>query len=212
MTIDRSACPADRHGRPVDYSFRGCRCADAREAWRLYRKRLREGRQPSFVVDGTGTARRLQSLVAAGHSQRRIAAELGISEARVHQLARRHHRAVARTTEAAVMDLFRRLDGTPGTSAYARTCAKRHGWVDAAAFDNIDDPLEQPKLGDPKDDIVDEVAITRALAGDRIRLTRTEVFGAVAMGRANSLSAAQIGDRLRFTARTVQRIAARIAA
>lgn len=213
LGLQDPACTGKRHGTYSAYAC-GCRCPHAREAHRLYMKRHREGRAVPLQVDGTGTRRRIQALWALGHT----AAEIGLatggnySAANVYVIAKRQRVNVR--TKAAIDSAYRALADRPGTSIRNRSRAHAAGYAPPLAWDDdtIDDPEARPDLGDPSADVVDEVAIHRALAGDRVRLTRTEVFGAVAAGRANCLSAAQIGDRLHVTERTVQRIAARIAA
>lgn len=56
----------------------------------------------------------------------------------------------------------------------------------------------------PSDD-VDEVALRRAAAGDRVRLTTVERRHLVATLTANGLSARQIADRIHLARRSVQR-------
>lgn len=204
MSIDRSTCPADRHGTRTAYHNWGCQCADAREQERIALKRRREGRHDTGMVPAIGTARRLQSLVAAGHSQAELAKHLGVSDQRVHQLAVPIRNLIRRDTENRVRRLFLRLDGKAGGSRYARTTARRHGWVDAAAWDDLDDPDERPKLGDPDADVIDEVLVERVLGGQRADLGPANRLHAVATGRCRGMPLSTIGVRLRVSHTTVR--------
>jgi hypothetical protein len=163
----RPDCPARRHGDRSAYSFWHCRCPDAREDWRLYKKRLREGRQPSAYVDATGTARRLRALVAGGYNFADLGRALGWGRRRVANVAQMLDPKVMVRTANAVADVYDRLSTTPGTSTYARIVARRYGWHPSLAWDDdtIDDPTATPNLGAPVDELPDEEAVRRALAG-----------------------------------------------
>ena len=95
--------------------------------------------------DHTGTARRLQALVAIGYPQRELAARLGISAAALSGLLHRKHGGVTGKTHYAVVDLFKELwaHPVPGRSGQlSRTLARKWQWVGPLAWDNIDDPAE----------------------------------------------------------------------
>ena len=59
---------------------------------------------------------------------------------------------------------------------------------------------------------VDEVAVLRAMAGDRVRLTPVERLEAVRRLTARGLSAREIGERLHITPRHVCRYRSRVRA
>jgi DNA-binding CsgD family transcriptional regulator len=204
-TVD---CLAEIHGTRAAY-WRGCRHPEAREEYRIYRKRLREGRAVSPFIDSTGTARRLQSLVASGHRQGALAGRMGFSGERLNQLIWQKKPTVSRRMERRVKDLFHLLDGTDGGSRYALTAAKRNGWVDAAAWDNIDDPTETPKLGERGAAVVDEVAVQRAANGDQLPLNPRERLLAVEILTRRLMSQTEIAERLGITPRSVCRTRAR---
>jgi hypothetical protein len=100
------------------------------------------------VVDGTGTRRRVQALVARGWPQAQLAARLGMTP---HAIGRAAHgdRVLVRTARA-VRDLYTALSGQDprahgvGLQAYsrARNAATRASWPPPAAWDDdtIDDP------------------------------------------------------------------------
>lgn len=203
-------CTATQHGDLFAYLNRKCRCPSAREEYRLYRKRLRGGRQPYVLVPATGTARRLQSLVASGHRQIDLAKALGFSKERLNALIFTARPRVKRETEARVKQLFARLDGKDGGSAHARTAAKRNGWVDLAAWDDVDDPTEKPKLGRIAHVAVDEMKVQRAVRGDKPVLTRAEKRLAVQILTERRKSQTEIADILGTSKRAVCRHRARV--
>jgi hypothetical protein len=206
--IDRSTCPGRQHGTRTAYHNHGCRCADAREAQRIALKRKREGRATSDLVPAIGTARRLQSLVASGYRQSALAPMLGVSGQRVNCLITPARHWVTRPIEAAVKALFRQIDGTDGGSQYARTTARRNGWVDAAAWDNIDDPDEEPKVDVPDVDVGDPVLVERVLEGQRINLSPANRRLAVTVGLERRIPLYEIGQRLHVSHTTVRELAA----
>lgn len=99
------------------------------------------------LIPALGTARRIQALVAIGHTFGDIAREMGVAHDVVRHLAL--HRTHVRPTTAHRVDAtFQRLCMTPapdGKSArYARTVARRYGWAPPLAWDDIDDPDATP--------------------------------------------------------------------
>ena len=197
--VDRSQCAAGRHGDRSAYDWWGCRCPDGREAHRLYRKRLRHGRQPSAHIPAIGTARRLQGLVAIGYSWRALAAHLGVSNRRVADLGLHPEAAVHRETAARVDAIYQRLSGTPGGSKYALAVAARHGFAPPLAWDNIDDPVEQPNIGSADTSAIDAVRLDRALSGSRTNLTPVEKHHAVHRGIDKGMPLYVIADRMRMS-------------
>ncbi len=178
---DRTNCAAKRHGDYAAYRNFHCRCPDAREDWRLYNKRRRQGRHQPLVIDGTGTRRRLQALVAIGWPGPAIAERIGFDQAMVMRLY--HASRVNVATATAVRELYRQLSDTPGPSWRSPHRAAANGWVPPIAWDDdtIDDPEVSPSLGSPADDIVDEVAVARVHAGqlpfgDLTRAEQVELF------------------------------------
>ncbi|MBN9791258.1 hypothetical protein DMP17_22005 [Pseudonocardia sp. TMWB2A] len=108
------------------------------------------------VIDGTGTARRLQALVAMGHTVPSIAARLGMLRAQVTALLRASK--VTASMARRVSDVYDALSmSAPVTDTLsrkqmagrARATAARHGWVPPLAWDDdtIDDPAAVPDLG-----------------------------------------------------------------
>lgn len=163
-------CTADRHGTAPAYRD-GCRCPEGREAWRLYNKRRRENRNQPGVIDGTGTRRRLQALVAIGWAAPEMARRLGVGQAVITRLYQQQR--VNGKTAAAVRQLYDSLWSTPGPSWRSRYRAQASGWPPPQAWDDdeIDDPTARSRqgrlpTGKSRDDL-NEVAVTAACNGKR---------------------------------------------
>lgn len=139
-----------RHGEPAGYDA-GCRNACCRAAAAAYERQRRYDAilgRPARTMPAIGTQRRAQALVALGYTFGDIARELGVSHDRGRALCVRQLAYIRTTTAIAVADLYERLCMTPAPdgwhASYARTVATRHGWAPPLAWDNIDDPNEQP--------------------------------------------------------------------
>ena len=137
------ACPASGHGDAAAYRY-GCRCPEAVEDWRLYNKRRRQKRNAPRVIDGTGTRRRLQALVAIGWTAPLIGARLDVTQALITRLY--HRPRVNSQTAAAVRALYDELWNVPGPSWRSRYRARVAGWPPPLAWDDdtIDDPTAWP--------------------------------------------------------------------
>lgn len=175
-----------------------CLRAAARYDATLRLERLRG--MPSRRIPAVGVARRVQALVALGWSFRQIAARIGVD----HGLPCRWARStnwVTRSTHERVSALFEELCMTPPPTStprlrreatYARTVARKHGWLPPLAWDDIDNPDEQPSLGASDDmDDVDPVVVQRILNGDwRLPATNAERRAVVAAydGNLNELA------------------------
>lgn len=136
-------------------------------------------------VDGLGTARRLQALVAAGWSQNRLADMLGMLPSNFGTLIHRHRSQVLLSTAKRVEELFdAHWDQLPPTTTRFEqagvTRAKREaaskGWATAAAWDDIDDPAEEPK-GDIVDESIDYRSIPTLEKIDRLELLILDGYG-----------------------------------
>ena len=128
-----------------------------------------------------------------------LAAHLGVSNRRVADLGLHPEAAIHRDTAARVDAIYERLSGTPGGSKYALAVAARHGFVPPLAWDNIDDPAEQPNVGSDDTSAIDAVRLDRALAGSRINLTSAEKHHAVHRGTGQGMPLYVIADRLRMS-------------
>lgn len=103
--------------------------------------------RPCAHIPIGGTARKLQALVAIGWTQTYLAARIGWTVTNLNRLLHTPGERVAAATWTAVDQLWDELQNTPGPSQRARTIAAAHGWAPPAAWDNIDDPEEQPHTG-----------------------------------------------------------------
>jgi hypothetical protein len=166
-TTDRSGCPANVHATYSAYRS-GCRCPDSREAHRIYQKRHREHRLTPRLVSAVGTARRIQALMAAGHTAATIAnaasrPDKPVSTATIHRFLAREH-TVTLTTAATIRRAFDTLVDQPGQSHITQLRAAVNNWATADQWvgADIDDPAAVPPGHDPQPD--DEL-VTRVLAG-----------------------------------------------
>lgn len=173
------------HGTDNAYLQDRCRCGPCSDAHHVksaywYRQGIlnRHGRPPR-TVDGTGTARRIEALAAAGWSMNAVAAHAGISPHFVRHALRAARRgnvtvATARAVAAIYDELsVRALPVTPrANSVRLRAAAK--GWAVPMRWDDdaIDHPVGRPAdLSGWRDDQdraheVDPVAVERTLEGD----------------------------------------------
>lgn len=219
--VDRSACAAKRHGDEVAYQGHGCRCADAREANRLYRKRLREHRSLPRLVDATGTRRRIQALMVLGWSLAVLTARLGLAKSNHSALKRiLEQQRVRRTTAERVAALYDELWGCSGPSDRAREAALVAGYCSALAWDDetIDDPAARPVLTGTRmlsHDDVDEVVVDRLAAGrflpEQATIAEREAVVALLAVREGATDK-EIAVRTGISERTVLRIRGRLTA
>lgn len=195
--IDRSMCPSGRHGTVVAYKNHGCRCPDARESYRLYRKRHREGRQPAALVPAIGVRRRLQALMAIGWTQAEIGRRLGWKCHKSFWLAMNADR-VHRRTHNAVAKVYDELCMIPGPSAITRGKAIASGYRPPLAWNDIDRDPEPPAVEPDADaDQVDPIAVARAVAGEPPAILRdVDRLAAVAELVRRGETTTQIADKL----------------
>ena len=99
-------------------------------------------------VDATGTRRRLQALIAIGHSPISIARELAHSPGALSKVVNGHYPMVRQTTAKAVAALYREWSARPGRCVRSRNRAIADGWHGPLAWNNIDDPAEIPEPED----------------------------------------------------------------
>lgn len=167
------------------------------------------------LIDGTGTRRRLQALIAVGWTHLALSRELGWTNGNFSRLLHGYggKGLVQVRTRRAVVALYDRLwNITPpgGPDPRAIALARRHGWASPLAFDDeeIDDPNARPKGIQKSDDdrALDEIAVERAMRGYPVHLHPAERREVVARLTAMGFSAAQIGERIGKTPRSVQRL------
>lgn len=95
-------------------------------------------------IDATGARRRLQALVTLGWTQTEIAARIGWTTANLNRITLGHVDNITRGTHQLIDELYEQLSMLPGPSQRARGVAQRRGWLPPLAWDDIDDPTEQP--------------------------------------------------------------------
>lgn len=132
-----------RHGTNRGYNA-GCRSDCCRKAHMVWMKRYRMYGGDG-LINATGTHRRIQALVALGHTLYDLSLELGMTTRYAGKiLAAKNVRPV---TAAAVDDLYEQLsmtrpEGWVAERSRAQAAAK--GWAPPLAWDDIDDPSELP--------------------------------------------------------------------
>jgi transcriptional regulator with XRE-family HTH domain len=103
---------------------------------------------PNAAIDSTGTARRLQALIAMGWSQRELAKRLNVAMSTLHRIL--SGEKVAVKVAKTISDAYDVLWSQPAPKGISRTSALRHAalhnfypplaWDD----DTIDDPTARP--------------------------------------------------------------------
>lgn len=210
----QSAAAARGEQWPSDFDITAWHARAARRQ-RAYTTRVRWIQRTSAVgpmrIPVLGTRRRLQALAALGWRYSDIADRMGVAKCRIGHLAVGVNPTVHRDTAAAVAAVYEQLSMTVGPSQYNRTLAAGRGWAPPLAWDDdrIDDPAGRPRRSGgralTKGKAFDEIAIERAMAGDRVHLTPTERTEAVRRLTDRGLSLSQAAERLGTTKRSVSR-------
>jgi hypothetical protein len=161
---------------------------------------------PSSRVDADLTWRRIHSLIALGYTRAWISAQIGRG-GRALQI--RRARCEKRTADA-VATLYRRVGDTPAPPSLGATRAvreaQRNGWPVPAAWDDTN-----PQLGPMDVDLVDEIAVELACAGEPVTLTQDERIAAVHRLAEQGHNATEIGRRLQMSRTYVLRYLERAA-
>lgn len=100
-------------------------------------------------VDPTGTIRRIQALAAIGRPIVWTAAQTGYHPSYLFNIIAGRVHSIPRDVARRFAVLYREYSYRPGTSEYTRSIARRNNWHSPLAWDNIDDPNEQPEQSDP---------------------------------------------------------------
>lgn len=136
-----------------------------------------------LLIDNTGTMRRVQGLFALGYTSTDLAPHLGVKTSRVWQIGTGYWSKVHIETAIKIRRLYDEIWTTRPESWQAdrqRCLAAKNGWAPCLAWDDdtIDDPTAEPEgIGQTRAHHadIDEVAVIRAMLGDRtIRLTTAE--------------------------------------
>lgn len=139
---------------------------------------LRTG-PPRSLVPALGAIRRVQALLALGHTHRAIAALLPNQDPSVTMklIARKQPGVTFRYLHEAIAAAFDQLAMVPGRSEQTRRRARRRGYMPPLAWDEgtIDLPDAVGYGARIRVDVVDDVAVQRRMEGDRtVRVTPTE--------------------------------------
>ncbi|GGM53672.1 hypothetical protein ACFFX1_54750 [Dactylosporangium sucinum] len=125
--------------------------------------------RPHSYLPAAGSSRRVQALVWQGRTRAWIAGEADVALGTIRLLADERLDRVLVLTHNRVAALFRQHAGQPAPDTRearaARRQATRNGWHGLGAWDDIDDPDEQPNVGGRGEDLVDEVAVAEVAAG-----------------------------------------------
>jgi hypothetical protein len=174
-----------RHGTTRGFHA-GCREPCCKRASARYEKkrrldRLRGGRQ----VPAIGAQRRIHALMRLGWTSTDIAEAAGMGRREsvlriVNGQKGKPTTWIERKTHAAITDVYERLsmrlpDPAPHR-ARTRAIAERKGFAPPLAWDDIDDPDEQPATRRAATSVtdIDEAVVLRVLAGERLICTRAE--------------------------------------
>jgi hypothetical protein len=144
--IDRSGCPADKHGTPWYRWHHGCVCPDAVAFRSRYRKLQRCGMSPTIHVPIAGTARRLQALAVDGWDDPALVQLWDCPARQLRSWRGAEYRTIHRANAAFVATNYAALRDTPGGSSRMAQLAKARGWLSHSqlATFNIDDPVAGP--------------------------------------------------------------------
>jgi hypothetical protein len=223
--VDRTGCPArsdasgkPRHGDRNAFTKFDCRCPDAIEDERVYRKRLRQGRAQPRMVPALAAMRRLQGLAVLGYSPAVIAAQCGGTRANLERVRSGANKTVLACTEARVAAFCHTVPGLPlegdASVNQVKNTAARNGWKPLLAWDDdtIDDPKALPRHRlSPQAYVVDPIELELAISGHLPRgrdKHHPKVIRAAVRHLTDvvALTAPEIAERLRIEERTVTRV------
>lgn len=134
------------HGTLTGYSCRGCRCDACKDASHNYYLQRILHRGPR-LIDKTGTRRRVQALMRIGWTRAEIATRVGMTPGGLSRLLDPSWPTVTVRNAAKVAAVYDELCMTPGPSTCTAGHAKARGYAPPLAWDDIDDPEEQPDPG-----------------------------------------------------------------
>jgi hypothetical protein len=205
------ACPASYHGTMSALKKGGCICPHAKEALRLYQKRMRNGLLAPVLLDATGTRRRVQGMWALGHSSTTIIAESGgkLDRQQVVRFCQQKH--ITPGHRDLIVCAYGKLIVRPGASWRTRERALAAGYPLPVQWGaDIDDPdaVPEPLEPDPDGGVVDEDAIELALSGRLVPLNDQELIAAVQIGTAREVGPWTLAQLLGVDARVVRRLVA----
>lgn len=98
-------------------------------------------------TDATGSIRRVQALIAAGHTLAAICDATGLSRGALGRTVNHNHQQITVRAARALTDLYEQWKNTPGSNVRAQRRALTAGWRDPQFWDDmgrIDDPDFDP--------------------------------------------------------------------
>jgi lambda repressor-like predicted transcriptional regulator len=116
----------------------------------------------SGLVPALDTKRRLQALIAYGYTLTDIAQRSGLALSGLVNIAYGKQVNVEAGTRNRVADIYEKLSTTPGPCDAARKQGRDNRWRVPAAWDDIDDPREEPAPHIPDA----RTLVNRVLTGD----------------------------------------------
>jgi hypothetical protein len=166
---------------------------------------LRPVQDDAALIDATGTVRRIQGLIAMGHSQQTLSEEIGCAFTYISTLAYGRRPTVTFALARSVQRTYGKLSMLVGPSVRARMKAARLGWPTPLAWDDdtIDDPAGRPDTAVEADPFaaeegaqhVDLVAVDAYLKGRPVPLSEAERLAALLAAPSRGLSMLGV-DRL----------------
>lgn len=152
-------CTARFHGTREAVYRQNCVCPGARRVAHRYDKLQKMGRLPKYLVDGTGTRRRLQAYALNGWTVEQIGNAIGCARNNVVKLCRTEQVTAEIAQAVRAVEWMATVPPPAGRSAtYARKHAAKAGWWPLDAWFNPDT--------DPEPPTVDETSVMHAVAGD----------------------------------------------
>jgi len=150
------------------------------------------------LVDAGPTRRRAQALAAIGWSLSEQARRVGCQHKHYSPLLTAP--TVTARMARAVRDMYEELSMVPapagGSATRTRRMAAARGWLPPLEWNDIDAAEPAPNTVDDPGDVVDEVAVERALAGERVELTDAELVAVLQAGTARGEPLSQLSNRL----------------
>jgi hypothetical protein len=153
-------------------------------------------------VNATGTVRRLQALMAIGHSGAELATLMGWTTQNMWTLVRSKTLVQVRT-QRLVAEMYEELWDKPGTNTRARNLAARKGWAVPMAWDDdkIDNPdataavpTDKPRTGRPIEYVIEDFRDTFdyhqgdvSLAAHRLGMNPVALTGALYRARRSGI-------------------------
>lgn len=124
------------------HATKAARDRHAAEEARRRNRRILNGGQP-LMKDATGTHRRIRALMRLGWPTQHIA-DLGPWKTGAAVLVLTRNPTCTEANEAAIRRIYDQLSMKLGPSVVTRNRAIRAGWLPPLAWDDVDDPAEDP--------------------------------------------------------------------